>query len=267
MGFGLIRQDIMQLVYTLAEKSGKQHPFQGGAAGRSWFDGFRKRHPQLTLRVPQPLSYCHALCSNEEIIKDFFSKLGALYGKLDLISKPSQVYNMDESGISVVHKPGKVLAELGRRNVHSITSAEKGKTHTILTCVSASGSFIPPSIIYPRKQKIPDTMKAGAFPGTLFKVSDSGWINQTIYLEWFDFFISNITAARPILLIQDGHGSHCSIELIEKAKANNIHLLCLPAHTTHILQPLDVGVFKSLKSHFNKCCQKYMRGSSRSSYH
>ena len=52
---------------------------------------------------------------------------------------------------------------------------------------------------------------------------------------------------------------HMSIELIEKARANDIHLLCLPAHTTHILQPLDVGVFKSFKSHFNKACQKYMK--------
>ena len=45
---------------------------------------------------------------------------------------------------------------------------------------------------------------------------------------------------RPVLLIQDGHASHMSIGLIELARANDVHLLCLPAHTTHILQPLDV---------------------------
>ena len=38
-----------------------------------------------------------------------------------------------------------------------------------------------------------------------------------------------------------------------------MHLLCLPAHTSHILQPLDVGVFKSFKSSFNKACGTYMR--------
>ena len=51
---------------------------------------------------------------------------------------------------------------------------------------------------------------------------------------------------------------HISIELIELASANNVHLLCLPAHTTHILQPLDVGVFKSFKSNFSKACSKYL---------
>ena len=61
-----------------------------------------------------------------------------------------------------------------------------------------------------------------------------------------------------MLLLQDGHASHISIDLIELARANNISLLCLPAHTTHILQPLDVGVFKSFKSYFSKACSKYL---------
>ena len=54
------------------------------------------------------------------------------------MSKPMQVYNGDELGVSVVHKPCKVVAELGRRNVYSITAAERGKTHTIVACFSAS---------------------------------------------------------------------------------------------------------------------------------
>lgn len=235
MGFGLTREDVMQLAYTVAEKSGRKHPFQNGSAGQSWFEAFKARHRKLTFRTAQPLSYYRALCSNPETIKDFFSKLGALYGRLDLLTKPKQVFNVDETGVTVVHKPGKVLAELGKRNVHALTSAERGKTHTVLICVSASVFFIPPLIISPRKQRVPDHMREGAVPDTMFEVSDSGWINQDIYLKWFDFFVNNIPPVRPVLLIQDGHSSHMSIELIEKARANDIHLLCLPAHTTHIL--------------------------------
>ena len=77
-------------------------------------------------------------------------------------------------------------------------------------------------------------------------------------MEWFHFLLEGIPPARPVLLIKDGHTSHTSIEVIELACANNVDLLCLPAHTTHILQPLDVGVFKSFKAHFSKTCHKHL---------
>ena len=168
------------------------------------------------------------------------------------------IFNVDETGISVVHKPGKVVGKLGRRNVYSITSAERGKTHTILACVSAAWNVLPPMMVYPRKKCVPDKFKEGYVPGTLFKTSESRWMNAELYLEWFRFFLQQIPPLRLILLIQDGRGSHVSIELIELARANNIHLLCLPAHTTHVLQPLDVGVFKSFKGNFSKACGEYL---------
>jgi len=62
-----------------------------------------------------------------------------------------QVFNADETGVSIVHRQGKVLAQLGQRHVSSITSAKKGKTHTVLSCISAAGQVLPPMIVYPRK--------------------------------------------------------------------------------------------------------------------
>ena len=52
----------------------------------------------------------------------------------------------------------------------------------------------------------------------------------------------------------DGHGTQKSIELIELARSSDVHLLCLPSHTTQ----LDVGVFKSFKGNFAKVCSKYL---------
>ena len=257
MGFGLTREDVMRTAFSIVSQAGRAHPFQNGTAGRSWFDAFKRRHPNLTLRTAQPLSSARAAGSNKETIEDFFAKLGGICARLNLLAKPMQLFNVDETGISIVHKPGKVVTELGRRNVWGITSAEKGKTHTVVTCVSASGLSIPPMLIYPRK-RMTEKLKEGALPGTLFDCSDNGWINQELYLRWFKFFIANIPSARPILLIQDGHGSHLSLAVIRLARENDIHLLCLPAHTTHLLQPLDVGVFKSLKSNYSKACKQYL---------
>ena len=50
------------------------------------------------------------------------------------------------------------------------------------------------------------------------------------------FFLKSIPPTRPVLLVQDGHSSHVSIELIEMARENGVCLLRLPAHTLHILQ-------------------------------
>ena len=213
MGFGLTREDVMRVAYVIAEKCGKDHPFKNGAAGRAWFEGFKSRHPNLTLRIAQPLSYCRAIAANKEIIQDFFAKLGAVCARLNLLTKPMQIFNVDETGISIVHKPGKVVTELGRKNVWSVTSAEKRKTHTVITCMSASGFPLPPMMIYPRK-RMSESLKQDAVPGTLFDCSENGWINQDLYLKWFKFFLVNIPPTRPVLLIEDGHASHVSLEVI-----------------------------------------------------
>ena len=115
---------------------------------------------------------------------------------------------------------------------------------------------MPPYLIYPRK-RITDVLKVGALAGTTFRCSDSGWVNSELFMDWFKLFTEMIPPTRPILFIVDGHASHISVEVIEYAQKNQIHMLCLPAHTTHLLQPLDVGVFKSLKSFYYKACKEY----------
>lgn len=57
---------------------------------------------------------------------------------------------------------------------------------------------------------------------------------------------------RPLFLLVDGHKSHIAIDAIAFCRENEIILFCLPPHTTHALQPLDVAVFKSLKNTYSK---------------
>ena len=159
--------------------------------GRAWFDSFRRRHLKLTIRSPQLLSYCRALSAAAYTVNDFFGKLGAIYCRLNLIAKPMQVYNCDKTRVSTVHRPGQVVVEVGRHNVYAITSAEKGKSHKILSCVSASGYVLPPMMVYPRKQSFPEKI-IGVIANTLFVNSKNEWINTNLFLQWFHFFLSNI---------------------------------------------------------------------------
>ena len=90
MGFGLSREDVMLTAFKIAhaEALGRNHPFIKGTAGRAWFDGFRFRHPNLSLRSAQSLSHSRAACANAEIIKDFFAKLGAIFAGSNILAKP-----------------------------------------------------------------------------------------------------------------------------------------------------------------------------------
>lgn len=86
-------------------------------------------------------------------------------------------------------------------------------------------------------------------------VSPNGWTDQDLGFLWLrDVFDPQTAAINPTratrLLLLDGHNSHCSIEFLTLAKSKNIEILCLPPHTTHALQPCDVGVFSPLASHW-----------------
>lgn len=56
------------------------------------------------------------------------------------------------------------------------------------------------------------------------------------------------------MLIYDGHHSHETVELLEAAVKAGIEIFALPPHTSHRLQPLDVGVFGPLQRAWQKQC-------------
>ena len=61
-GFGLVSEDVMRAAFTIVEQSGRPHPFHDGMAGRGWLEAFRCRHPEISLRTPQALSYSSLYC-------------------------------------------------------------------------------------------------------------------------------------------------------------------------------------------------------------
>ena len=59
------------------------------------------------------------------------------------------------------------------------------------------------------KKSVPDSLKGRAIPGTLFKNSESGWINGQLFIEWFQFFLQHIPPVRLVLM-----GMHLTFPLI-----------------------------------------------------
>ena len=61
-------------------------------------------------------------------------------------------------------------------------------------------------------------------------------------------------------LMYFGHAMHTkNIELIDLARENNVHIICLPPHCTHRLQPLDVAFMKPLSSYYDEAVRNWLR--------
>lgn len=57
---------------------------------------------------------------------------------------------MDETGITTVHKPWKVLAPKETRHLGKLTSVELGTNTTMIACINAIGNAVPPMFVFPR---------------------------------------------------------------------------------------------------------------------
>lgn len=262
MFFGLTRKDLQCLAYQLAEQNDLKHNFSHSkkAAGVDWLNGFLSRHTSLSIRSPEATSIARAMAFNKVNVGAFFDLLEKVQDEKKLPA--SRVFNVDETGLTTVQgTPSKVIALKGRRQVGSITSAERGQLCTAVICMSASGVFIPPMIIFPRVRMKLELMD-GTPPDTIYACHKSGWMQMEIFQQWFGHFLvhTHSTIDNPSLLILDGHATHTNnLEVIQLARAQGVTLLCLPPHCSHKLQPLDVSFMRPLSTFYDQECEKWLR--------
>ena len=89
---------------------------------------------------------------------------------------PNDIWKADETGVSAVQKPNKVAALKGVKQVGSITSSERGQTITIWSAGNATGNFVPPMLVFPRKKFENHFIRDGP-NGFVGAATSSGWID------------------------------------------------------------------------------------------
>jgi len=166
---------------------------------------------------------------------------------------------MDETGITTVQTPNKIVARRGVKQIGRIVSAERGALVSMAIAISATGQAIPPFLIFPRV-KYKDHFVRDGPPGTAGVANPSGWMDAQHFLEFLKHFKkhSGATNDSPVLLILDNHISHVSLDNVDYCIQNGIVLLTLPPHTSHKLQPLDRTVFGPLKKAVNTFADRWM---------
>ena len=129
---------------------------------------------------------------------------------------------------------------------------------TLLACISAAGGRLSPALIYQGDSyDLQSTWIEDVLPEdqVYFGSSENGWSSNAHGMAWlkqiFNLQTKDIAGNRRRLLLADGHSSHVNLEFINYCDQNRILLLILPLHTTHRLQPLDIGLFQPLSTAYS----------------
>ena len=139
-----------------------------------------------------------------------------------------------------------------------------------MMCHSIGGEVMPPFIILSKLKKLPGELYEMCQLRQIYvSSSDNGYMTRDLFLIWALHFINFIAEYRQklppelkyktILLIVDGHSSREAPLALWLLRNNNISVLVLPAHSSHVLQMFDVVLASPLKQQFTKIFSKLLK--------
>lgn len=260
MGFGISRGMLKAKTGQLVNRLKLPTPFKDGVPGNMWWRGLKSRHPELVIRKPEKLSTVRSRMMNREVVSKYISALDQLVTDLQLHDKPECIWNCDEKGFQFEHSPVSVCARKGSRSLPGRIS-NSWESISVLATINALGARMPPMVVVKGKTRrsLESFSTADGPPNTVWTFQKKAWMTDALGEQWFEeVFLKYCGPHRPQLLILDSHRSHEVLGLLQMAKANGIHILALPPHTTAWLQPLDRTVFGPLSRSYNKVCSEYL---------
>ena len=200
------------------------------------------------------------MCTNPATMQKFFKQYQDMLKELK-IESPQQIWKCDETGCVDVPKERDVVGETGIEAV-TIVSKEQGETSTALTFANAMGPCVPPLIIH-KGGKVPKDWEHGAPVSVMVRASPTGWIKRNLFLEYATRWVRWLKSWKLLdhshLLLLDAHKSHVyNLYFIQLMIEMDIHVLVIPPHTSHKVQPLDNAPFTNFKTAWNENLLQYL---------
>ncbi|KAL8299266.1 hypothetical protein RB593_009249 [Gaeumannomyces tritici] len=232
---------------------------QGGdpqALGKRWVARFLARYPILKTQRARRIENARVNGASTEVIRAWWPRLEVPAVKA---IKPENRYNLDECGLMEgLGSNGLVLGIRGCKPLQKKAFGTRGWT-TIIECISATGKALDPLVIFKglsvQKQWFP-LEDQERFKPWRFHATQKGWTDDKTGVKWLeDIFLPNTVPATPgdrRLLVLDGHGSHATEDFMYLYASNNVQLVYLPARSSHVLQPLDLAVFNTVKEAYRR---------------
>ena len=222
--------------------------------GIGWVTRFLRRHPELATVTLRSIESSRLKAATSERLQKYFDELEKVVAEYKIL--PENKYNMDESGFAI----GEIEATkcIINANIRQQFQSKPGRQEwvTSVECICADGTALPPLIIF-KGTKLSTRWVNGNIPSSWrFTCNSKGWTSNKHGIKWlrecFEPLTREKAASKYRLLICDGHDSHITGEFIGHCMDNDILLFILPPHSSHLTQPLDVGVFRPLKKYMAK---------------
>ena len=235
------------MAVELLEEKGDTEPL-----GKNWQSSFLRRHPELKSKFVAPRDRRRYIAQSRENFMHWFNLY--LEQKRKYQVHDDDTWNLDEKGV-MMGIAGKVRVILSKyeKNPYS-THPGNREWVTSTECCSLTGRKLGSWTIFKGKaqqKKWYQTMERLEEEDYHICTSESGWTDNELGLAYLEEHFEPQTRETKgeqgyRILIVDGHESHITAQAMRFCVTHKIILLCLPAHTTHLLQPLDVGVFSPL---------------------
>lgn len=262
-GFPFDNKDLQIFIKSYLDAKGRENGrFKDNLPGKDWLMSFGNRwKKELGKRKPELLTKARAEGLSAEVLDLFFEKYQQILEDNDLVNKPEQIFNLDESGLSTDPRNRKIIVPKKSKSSYMLSASCGKAMYTVLFCCSATGEFLPVFIVY-KGLHLYGNWTTGGPQGALYGCSPSGWMMDNIFESWLQAFAKYVEHRdKPILLLMDGHGSHLTYQSAKICKENQIILFAIPPNTSHALQPLDVGVFSPMKKIWKDVLHKWSRES------
>jgi hypothetical protein len=230
--------------------------------GKRWAIDFIKRQPKLKTRFKRKYDYRRAKCEDPTIIRNWFKLVENTIAKYGIRS--DDIWNFDETGFMMgLLQSGMVVTGSERQGRPKSVQPGNREWITVIPAINAEGQSIPPFIIGAGQYHLANWYRDSNLPADwVIATSQNGWTNNELGLEWLKHF-DRSTAKRLVslyrLLVLDGHESHHSVDFERYCQDHKIITLCMPAHASHLLQPLDVGRFSVLKNAYGREIEHLIR--------
>ena len=179
-------------------------------------------------------------------------------------ANPRLWYNIDETGFGM-SKSGRLKKQkvvVPREMRKAPVYKEKKDSHFVsaIACITLAGKVLPPGLITKRGTDHPDAAKKSFYSKARRYTSERAFVTRAIFEDYVRNVLmpdiekhrsSHPEESKSAVLLMDGHTSHKSLTLRAFCGLNDITVLLLPPHSSHLLQPLDRGFFRRVKSQFS----------------